>query len=63
MILGGIFKFLSLFFDDFKIDKVMSSETMNDNFQILFFISARFKLFIYIFNSYIFLQSFKTVKD
>ena len=53
MILGGIFKFLSLFFDDFKIDKVMSSETIDDSFQILFYI-ARVLNSLYIFLTAIF---------
>ena len=60
MILGGIFKFLSLFFENFKIDKVMSSETIDDDFQILFYI-ARVLNSLYVFLTAIFF--FKVLKQ
>jgi len=53
MILGGLFKFLSLFFENFEIEKVMSSETIDDEFQILFYI-ARILNSLYVFLTAIF---------
>ena len=45
LLLGGIFKFLSLFFENFTIEEVLSSENIDKNLQ-LFCIKLFLKFFI-----------------
>ena len=60
LILGGLFKFLSIFFDSFKIESLMLSETIDDDFQILFYIARLLNTF-YIFLCTLFI--FKILKQ
>ena len=60
LILGGLFKFLSFFFESFRIEEIMSSEKIDQNFQKLFYISRLLNTF------YIFICSlilFKILKE
>ena len=60
LILGGLFKFLSIFFDSFKIESLMLSKTIDDDFQILFYIARLLNTF-YIFLCTLFI--FKILKQ
>ena len=50
LVLGGVYKFLSLFFDNFNLEQVFKSENIDKNFQNLFYI-ARFLNTFYLFLS------------
>jgi len=53
LLLGGIFKFLSLFFENFTIKEVLNSENIDENLQILFIIARILNGFYIFFISYI----------
>ena len=53
LLLGGIFKFLSLFFENFTIEEVLSSENIDKNLQTLFVIGRILYGFYIFFLSYI----------
>ena len=53
LILGGIFKFLSLFFQNFVIEEVLNSENIDKNLQTLFIIGRILNGFYIFFLSYI----------
>ena len=53
LLLGGIFKFVSIFFDNFTIQEILISENIDENLQTLFIIgrilnSIYFGLFVLI---------------
>ena len=53
LLLGGVFKFLSLFFENFTIEEVLSSENIDKNLQTLFVIGRILNGFYIFFLSYI----------
>ena len=53
LLLGGIFKFLSLFFENFTIKEVLKSENIDENLQTLFIIARILNGFYIFFVSYI----------
>ena len=53
LLLGGIFKFLSLFFENFTIKEVLNSENIDKNLQTLFVIGRILNGFYIFFLSYI----------
>ena len=53
LLLGGIFKFLSLFFENFTIKEVLKSENIDENLQTLFIIARILNGFYIFFISYI----------
>ena len=53
LLLGGIFKFLSLFFENFTIEEVLNSENIDKNLQTLFIIGRILNGFYIFFLSYI----------
>ena len=53
LLLGGIFKFLSLFFENFTIEEVLNSENIDKNLQTLFVIGRILNGFYIFFLSYI----------
>ena len=53
LLLGGVFKFLSLFFENFTIEEVLSSENIDKNLQTLFVIGRILNSFYIFFLVYI----------
>jgi len=65
LILGGIFKLLSIFFENFKLNELLLSDNIDQKFQLLFYISRiinTFCIFLSIFLLSKILEELKTKK-